>query len=355
MISSEFIFFGSFLVFIALILALDLGVFHKSAHTVGFREAVGWTIVWIGLGLSFYFFLLQFGHLVHDPKDPEALKHLITKFRHPIHPDYGNFDAALRTYRQNLGLEYLTGYLIEKALSVDNIFVIYLIFITFSVNTRYYHKVLFWGILGAIVMRFVFIFLSSALIQEFSWVLYLFGLLLIYTGIHMFMSRNKAEKIDKEKHPVVRFASRLLPLDASYEGGRFFVKKNGKRFMTTLFLTLLVIEFSDVVFAVDSVPAIFSVTKDPYIVFFSNIFAILGLRSLFFVISQIIHMFYYLKHGLSILLVFIGSKMMVHEWLDDLGFTTNHSLLIVAGIIALSILLSLARNHRLKKAGKATS
>lgn len=346
--SSEILFFSGFILFITLVLALDLGLFHKHAHTVGFREAIGWSALWIALGVAFYFFLLWFGHLIHNPGTVEELQLIVAKYKHPVRIDPDNFESALAAYRSNLGLEYLTGYLIEKALSVDNIFVIYLIFITFNVSTRYYHKVLFWGIIGAIVMRFVFIFLSSALIQEFEWILYIFGLLLVYTGIHMFLTRNKPANIDKEHHPMVRFASRFLPVDPDDQSGRFFTRYKGKRAMTTLFIALLVIEFSDVVFAIDSVPAIFSVTKDPYIVFFSNIFAILGLRSLFFVISQVIHMFHYLKHGLSLLLVFIGAKMLVHDQLHEAGFTTTHSLLVVAGILTISMIASIIRNYRKK-------
>nr|MBC8343092.1 TerC/Alx family metal homeostasis membrane protein [Bacteroidota bacterium] len=225
-------------------------------------------------------------------------------------------------------------------LSVDNIFVIIMILISFNVQEKYYKKILFWGILGAIIMRFLFIFLSAALIQKFGWVLYIFGGLLIFTGVRMFLTRNEEEKIDTADHPIVKFMSKYFRVYPHFVVHRFFISKNKKIQMTPLFLVLLVIEFTDVIFAVDSVPAIFSITKDPFIVFFSNIFAILGLRSLFFLVMNIMNIFHYLKLGLSILLVFIGVKMLAHHWLEHIGFTTAHSLYIVLGILSISILAS---------------
>jgi tellurite resistance protein TerC len=210
----------------------------------------------------------------------------------------------------------------------------------FNVQERYYKRVLFWGILGALIMRFLFIFLSAALIQKYSWFLYVFGVLLVVTGIKMFLERNKEDKIETAKHPVVRIASKFFPVYPKYVGKYFFIRKNRKTMMTPMFITLLVIEFSDVIFAVDSVPAIFSITQDPYIVFFSNIFAILGLRSLFFVIVHIVNLFRFLKVGLAILLTFIGFKMLLHIQLDEWGFTTSYSLLVILAILTTSILAS---------------
>jgi tellurite resistance protein TerC len=249
------------------------------------------------------------------------------------------FEANMEMYRKTLTLEYLTGYLLEKALSIDNIFVMIMIFISFGIEEKYYHRVLFWGIIGAIVLRFIFIFASAALIQQFSWILAIFGGILVISGIKMFFEKND-EKIDTEKHPMVRFASKHFRLLPQGHGHDFFVRMDGKRYITPLFVVLLVIEFSDVIFAVDSIPAVFSVTQDPFIVFFSNIFAILGLRSLFFMLSNVMNMFWTLKYGLGVLLTFIGVKMLLHTfWHIEIG--TGMSLLIIAGILVLSILLSI--------------
>jgi tellurite resistance protein TerC len=216
-----------------------------------------------------------------------------------------------------------------------------MIFLSFGVNKKYYKKVLFWGILGAIVMRFVFIFVSAALIAKFAWILYIFGGFLVITGVVMFTNRNKEAKIDPHHHPVVRFTSRYFLVYPRQVGERFFIRKGGLFYLTPLFLVLLVIEFTDVIFAVDSVPAIFAVTKDPYIVFFSNIFAILGLRSLFFLLMNFMTRFRYLKHGLAFLLVFIGLKMLLHHPLEEIGFKTIHSLIIIVLILGTSVALSI--------------
>jgi tellurite resistance protein TerC len=309
---------------------------------ISFKEALIWTCVWVGLALAFYLFLIHYGHLIHGIDNMDKLKEIVSKHHHPEKILLaGSFEASLSKYNFNLGLEYITGYLIEYALSIDNVFVMILIFMSFGVEQKYYKRVLFWGILGAIVMRFVFIFLSSILIHKFYWILYVFGVFLIYAGIQMFLSRNRKEQIDPGKHPVVRFASKYFALYPEINDERFWLRIDGKLFITPLMLVLLVIEFSDVLFAVDSVPAIFSVTQDPYLVFFSNIFAIIGLRSLFFLIINVMNRFRYLKHGLSVLLTFIGVKMVFHEWLEHIGFSTIHSLLVVLLIICTSIFLSL--------------
>ncbi len=337
----EIVFFGVFLVAIIGILLFDLLFIGKNSHVISFKEALIWTIVWIGLSLSFYVLLRYWGDWLHDLRSLEDIQHKIVQYKHPIRIDGLSFEEALQVYRNNLALEYLTGYLIEKALSVDNIFVIIMIFAAFNVRQMYYKRVLFWGILGAVIMRFIFIFLSAALIQRFEWILYLFGLFLIFTGVKMFLSRNKHETIDVQHHPVVRLSSRFFRVYPRYVGANFFVKLNHKVFITPLFIVLLVVEFMDVIFAVDSIPAIFSITKDPYMVFFSNIFAIIGLRALFFMLIQVIDKFHLLKAGLAFLLTFIGLKMMIHHWLDHIGFTTFHSLLVVLGIITISIVGSL--------------
>lgn len=332
-----FIFIG-FLVLIIFMLVMDIGVFNRKNEEVGMQAALKYTIIWVSVALVFWGLIYFFGEKIHGVENMDELKAVVAKYGHPIQLQAGDFEKSLGIYRRNLGLEFITGYLIEYSLSVDNIFVILMIFYSFGVQKKYYHRVLFWGILGAIIMRFLFIFISSALIQEFVWILYLFGALLVFTGIKMFLERNKKDEIDTNKHPVIRLVGRFFSVDEHYSGSRFLIRKEGKTYVTSLFLVLMVIEFSDVIFAVDSVPAIFSITKDPFIVYFSNIFAIIGLRSLFFLIMNIIEKFRYLKIGLSVLLVFIGLKMIVHDFFP---IGTFASLLTILIILALSILASI--------------
>lgn len=340
---SELIFFSIFITVITGILLLDLGVFDRRNHVIPFKEALFWTLLWIGFSLGFYVLLLTHGEWIHlgEKGTLEELAALIEKYGHPINIQGLDYESALTVYKKNLGLEFLTGYLIEKALSVDNIFVMIMVFFAFGVDPKYYRRVLFWGILVAIILRFAFIFSASAIIQQFAWVLYLFGGLLIFTGIKMFISRHQKEKIDSKHHPVVQFASKYLPVYPFFVRHHFFVHKDKKLYITPLFIVLMVIEFSDLIFAVDSIPAIFAVTKDPYVVFFSNIFAILGLRALFFMLVNIIDIFRYLKTGLAVLLVFIGVKMLIQHWLKEIGFTTAHSLYIILFILGVSIIASL--------------
>ncbi len=337
--SNETIIFSSFLVFIFLMLALDLGVFNKKSHALTFREALLWTTVWVAISFLFYILIRLFGNELHGFTTIEQLKENILKFHHPINVDGLTLQEAIPIYNRNLSLEYLTGYLIEYSLSVDNIFVIIMIFLSFNIRTKYYHKILFWGILGAIVMRFLFIFAASALIQQFEWVLYIFGGLLIILGLKMgweFFKKNQAERIDTHKHPVVRFVSKFFAVTEEDKGHKFWIREKGKLYLTPLFIVLVIIELSDVVFAVDSVPAVFSVTRDPYIVFFSNIFAILGLRSLFFLVMDVMNRFRFLKLGLAFLLTFVGTKMLLH-----LPISTKLSLSIIVGILAVFMIASL--------------
>ena len=339
--SSEIIFMIGFLVLITIMLGIDLGVVNKKNHVLSFKEALIWTCVWIGMALLFYLLILFHADWIHGVDSMEKLEYLNAKHGHNLKLDAAaGLEANIQMYRKAMSLEYITGYLIEKALSVDNIFVMIMIFLSFKVEPKYYHKVLFWGILGAIIMRFVFIFLSAALIQHFSWILWIFGGILIVTGAKMFIDRNKTEEMNMRKHPVVRFASKYFPVTRSFYEGKFFVKLRKHTFMTPLFLVLLIIEFSDVIFALDSIPAIFSVTLDPYIVFFSNIFAILGLRSLFFVLYKVMDKFAYLKIGLAVLLMFIGVKMLLHGILH-INIGTGASLLIIVGILTISVVASL--------------
>jgi len=215
----ELVFFSGFIFFILIMLTIDLGIFNKHSHVIKFKEALIWSTVWISLSILFYVLIITHGDLIHGVSSFKDIERLISTYEHPIKIIPGDFEASLRIYRHNLGLEYLTGYLIEKALSVDNIFVMIMIFYAFNVEQKYYHHVLFWGILGAIIMRFLFIFVSSTLIQHFSWTLYLFGLLLIFTGVKMFVSRNQEEKIDTHEHPVVRFASKFFPFSLDKKKG----------------------------------------------------------------------------------------------------------------------------------------
>lgn len=339
--SNELLFSIGFLLFIVIILALDLGLFSRKEHVVSLKQAGIMSLIMVGFAIGFYFILLIEGHQLHGIKDFAHLQEIVTKHQHHINLIPNDFEGSLDIYKKNLGLEFLTGYVIEYALSVDNIFVIVLIFSAFAVEEKYYHRVLFWGILGAIIMRFIFIFVGAALITKFAWILYIFGAFLVFTGVKMFFSKDEDEKIDPENHPVVKWASKIFSIHPRYEGKNFFVKIDHKTLVTPLFLVLLIVEFTDLLFAVDSIPAIFAVTKDPYIVFFSNIFAIMGLRSMFFLLVNIIHKFHYLKTGLAVLLAFIGVKMLGHVYLEKFGFTTQHSLIIIVSILLISVVASL--------------
>ena len=356
MITSEHLIFAGFLLFIAAILALDLGIFDKKSHEVKFSEALIWTFVWVSFAIGFYFLLFYFGDRLHGVKTIEDVQYRIDIYKHTYNIiGITDTQQAINVYRQNLALEYITGYLIEYMLSVDNVFVMILVFISFGVQKMYYKRVLMWGIIGAVIMRFIFIFLSAALIQRFDWILYIFGAFLVFTGIKMFLERNKEDKVDPQHHPVVKFVSRYLPVHPVYFRQHFWFRNkhdNNRLYFTPLFLVLLVIEFTDVIFAVDSVPAIFSITQDPYIVFFSNIFAIMGLRSLFFVVAHVIGMFRFLKHGLAVLLSFIGFKMLLHVQLTEWGFTTVHSLLMIIAILGISIIASLIWPDKSRKKRK---
>lgn len=345
---NELPFFSIFLVIIMVMLFIDLGVFSKKSHVVSLKESMAWTIFWIALAIGFYFLVRHHGELIHNLETYEDYVSNIHKFKHPVKYDGLALDELRQAYDHNLAKQYLTGYLIEKSLSLDNIFVILLIFISFNVPEKYYKRVLFWGILGAIVMRFVFIFALSAIIYRFEWVLLIFGAMLIYLAIKMLLDfiRKQAPKIDVEHHPMVRFSKRLFPVHPRFEEGKFFHRVNGKLFITPLFIALMVVEFSDLVFAVDSIPAIFAVSRDPYIVFYSNIFAILGLRSLFFVVSHFFHKFYYLKIGLAALLGYVGIKIILPFINHDWKIGTDESLIIISAILGLSIVASLIFSKR---------
>jgi tellurite resistance protein TerC len=346
---NEIIFFSSFLLFIALMLGIDLGFFSKKNHALPFKEALSWTLVWVGISIGFYFLIRFHGNWIHGSDTLAEIQDRITKYNHPIDISGLGVQQAIDLYNKNLSLEYITGYLIEYSLSVDNVFVIIMIFISFNIQPKYFKRVLFWGIIGAVVMRFLFIFAASALIQRFSWFLYVFGVMLVFIGFKMawdFLYGEKGEQIDTEKHPIVRLVSRFFNVSHDEHAETFFIRKQGKLFVTPLFIVLMIIEFTDVLFAVDSVPAVFSVTQDPYIVFFSNIFAILGLRSLFFLVMDIMNRFHYLKMGLAGLLTFVGTKMLIHSVFK---ISTNVSLIVIASILLASILASNIRNMIIKR------
>lgn len=309
------------------------------------------------LSLGLFGLISNYGHHLHGITNIDQLQQVMRQYHQTGRIIPGDYEASLDLYNKNLGIEYITGFVLEYALSVDNIFVVLLIFTGFRVKQNSYHKVLMYGIFGAIVLRFIFIFLGAALISRFEWILYLFGAFLIYTGIKMFLDRNKNEEMNGQNHPVVRFASKFFPVHPEYVGNKFFVVADGIRKITPLFLVLLVVEFTDIIFAVDSIPAVFSVTKDPYIVFFSNIFAVVGLRSMFFMLAGIVEKFRYLKIGLAFLLVFIGAKMLLEKQLHQWGFTTIDSLLIIVGILGISIIASLLAsdpkdNRKIRVKGK---
>ena len=295
---------AGFIVFVLVMLAIDLGVFHKKAHEVSLKEAGIWSAVWVALAIV---------------------------FNVGVHFWFGP-DRAL---------EFTTGYLIEKALAVDNIFVFVVIFTTFAIPAIYQHRVLFWGVLGALVMRAIFILLGGALLQRFHWTIYIFGAILAITGIKLLLQRN--QEMHPERNPIVRAFHKLFPLTPEFHGGKFFVLKNGQRYATPLLLALVAVEVTDLIFAVDSIPAIFAITKDPFIVFTSNIFAILGLRSLYFLLAGVITKFAYLKVGLSVVLIFVGAKMLS---MDVYEVPIAASLGIIAGILGLSMVVSLLKAPR---------
>jgi tellurite resistance protein TerC len=294
----------AFNLFVLLALALDLGVFHRKAHKISVREAALWSVIWIGLAVAFGFFVWYW-------------------------------------HGSQRGLEYFTGYVIEKALSIDNLFVFLVIFRTFQVDEKVQHRVLEWGILGALVMRGLMIAAGAALISRFHWVLPAFGVFLVYAGLHMIWKHGK--QVHYECNPIFRFASKHLRVTREYHGASLFVRQAGQLFATPLFLVLLVIEISDVTFAVDSIPAIFGITRDPFIVYTSNIFAILGLRALYFLLADLLSYLRYLGYGLALVLIFIGGKMMLEPWLH---IAVHVSLAIVAAILLLATLFSLWAGKR---------
>lgn len=332
------LFLGGFVVFIAAILLLDMFVIDKKAHVVSIKEAGTWTAVWIALALLFSVFLWFHGDMVHGIDNFSDLQAVASRYAAHLKLNPDDFEASLQQYRHYMTISYISGYLIEKTLSVDNLFVMMMIFTSFGVGKNEYQHVLNWGILGAIVLRFIFIFLGAAIISRFDWILLVFGAVLVYSGVKMYLNRNKKEEMNVEKHPVVRLLSKTGRVHTQFEGDKFFIRRAGKLMVTPLLVTVLVIEFSDLIFAFDSIPAVFSVSLDPYVVFFSNIFAILGLRAMFFLLAAIADRFRYLKLGVCVLLVFIGVKMLVHKYFE---IDAVSSLVFIIGVLVVSIVSSL--------------
>ncbi len=297
-----------FTLFVLAMLALDLGVFHRKTHAVSVKEAAIWSAVWIGLALAFNGLIWY-------------------------------LDGS------EIALSFLTGYIIEKSLSIDNIFVFVLIFAYFQVPAAYQHRVLFWGVLGALIMRAILILVGGVLLERFHWIIYIFGAFLIYTGIKM--ARQGEMNVHPDSNKLVKLTRRLIPVTSDYEGERFFVRKAGKLMATPLLLVLVLIESTDLVFAVDSIPAIFAVSNEPFIVYTSNIFAILGLRSLYFVLAGVMDKFHYLKIGLSIVLTFVGVKMLITA--VGIKIPIAISLLVIIGVLSAAITASLIRAKRLER------
>jgi len=301
-----------FNVFVLALLAVDLGVFHRKAHSVSIKEATAWSIVWVSLAMIFNL-------------------------------------GIYFTWGEQKALEFFTGYVIEKSLSVDNLFVFVMIFQYFSTPTEYQHRVLFWGILGALILRAIFIAAGSALLNQFHWMIYVFGAFLVFTGIKMLLQGD--EKLKPERNPVVRLFERWVPMTREYHGQSFMIRTNGKTRATLLLLVLIVIETTDVIFAVDSIPAIFAVTQDSFIVYTSNVFAILGLRALYFMLAGVMQMFVYLKFGLSLVLCFVGAKMLLA---NIYKIPIGASLAVIGTVLLLSIIASWWTTQRKSPATQST-
>jgi tellurite resistance protein TerC len=297
---NKYVLWIGFNILVLIMLAIDLGFFHRKDHVISIKEALVWSAIWVIVALIF------------------------------------NVGIYFLEESKEVALQFFTGYVIERTLSIDNIFVFLLIFTYFQVPPKYQYKVLIWGILGALVFRGLFIAVGTLLISKFHWLIYVFGIFLVYTGIKMGFGGDT--KVEPEKNPVLRFVRKFLPITETYEGGKFLTKKNGRILGTPLIVVLLVIETTDIVFAVDSIPAIFAITLDPFIVYTSNVFAILGLRALYFAIAGMMRLFYYLKYALAIILSFVGVKMLLSEILP---IPNSVALGIVAFLLVASIALSL--------------
>lgn len=314
------IFWIGFIVFVLVMLVLDLTVFHKKDEVMKVKTALLWSLFWIGLAVAF---------------------------------NIGIYFVGGNMWGEEIGkqkaLEFLTGYLIEESLSVDNLFVFIMIFSFFGIEPKYQHRILFWGIIGAIVMRAVFIFAGVAIIEKFAWVMYIFGAFLIYTGIHMLFEKDEKEDFDPNKNIAVKLFRKIMPVSEDKTHTRFFVRKNKVTYATPFFIALLLIEVSDLIFAIDSIPAVLSVSKDPFIVYTSNIFAILGLRSLYFALSGVMQYFRYLKYALAFILSFIGIKMCINEFTHSMDYNFHISNFVSLGVIVSALTISIIASIAVQK------
>lgn len=338
--SSEVLMTIAFLAFIIGILMIDLLLVGRKVHIISSKEALLWTVIWLSLGLSFYFVILYFGHLLHGIDSLEKLQLIASKYNPYLQFKSSEYSQMLVEYNKSQAINYLSGYFIEETLSIDNVFVILMVLRGFSVPQKDYKMVLFWGILGAIILRFGFIFAGVALVQKFEWLLLVFGGFLLFQGVKIFFEKEKEEK-DPKNSWLVKFISNHINIHPEYDRDRFWFRERGKLFFTPLFLVLILVEFSDLIFAFDSIPAIFAVSRDPFIVFFSNIFAILGLRSLFFLVANLVNQFRFLKHGVALLLIFVGLKLLLHGKLQGWGFQPEYSLWIIGFVMVASVVLSM--------------
>ncbi|HEX9831233.1 MAG TPA: TerC family protein [Thermodesulfobacteriota bacterium] len=302
--SQQVIFWVAFNVFVITMLVLDLGVFHRKSHVIKFKESLVWCAIWISLALLF-----NVGIYIWDGK--------------------------------KMAIEFLTSYLIELSLSVDNLFVFLLIFSYFRVPAKYQHRVLFWGILGAVIMRAIFIAAGITLIQKFHWIIYIFGGFLIFSGIKLALEKDK--EIHPEKNPVLKLFRRFMPVLSRYKEGKFFLRRNQRYYATPLFIVLLVVETTDVMFALDSIPAVIAITTDPFIVYTSNVFAILGLRAIFFALAGIMRLFHYLHYGLSFILVFVGVKMLVSKFYE---IPVEIALGVIIAVLTTSVVASIIKPQK---------
>lgn len=312
MTTSQLLLWGGFNLFVIVMLVLDLGVFQRKAHEVSIKESLIWSVIWIVLALLFAIFVY---------------------YQYPAMTGKTDLPAG---FAGKTTIDYLAAYLVERALSMDNLFVFLLIFSYFRVPAEYHHRILFWGILGALIMRGIFIAAGVTLIHYLDWIIYVFGAFLVYIGIKFALQREK--EIHPEKNPILKLARRFVPMTDKDEGGHFFIRRNHKLFATPLFIVLLVIETTDVIFAVDSIPAVIAITGDPFIIYTSNVFAILGLRALYFALAGIMKLFHYLDFGLSAILVFVGVKMLLSKFVH---ISSALALIIIAGILGVTIMASL--------------
>jgi len=321
-------------------LMIDLVFVGRNVHVISTREALIWSSIWISMGTAFYFVIYHFGQLIHGIDTLEKLKEIAGLYNPYLEFKSSNFEEMMMEYKKSQAINYISGYFIELTLSVDNIFVLLMILQGFSVPQKDYKMVLFWGILGAIILRFTFIFAGVAIIQKFEWLLLVFGAFLLFQGIKILFEKEKEGK-DPKYSWLIKFVSKHINIHPDYSRDKFWFRNNGKLFFTPLFLVLIMIEFTDLIFAFDSIPAIFSVSRDPYIIFFSNIFAIMGLRSLFFLVTNLVNKFRFLKPGVAILLMFVGFKLLMHGKLEAYGYQPEYSLYFIALVMVSSVVLSM--------------